>query len=218
MPDNAHLNRFANNVLDVKTRLEGRGLRCHLLFPGSCLANVDRIDTPDDEVRFRAHELSSEKKIFPLEDTVPPGDLISVIEARMAKWKKHFPAFLIRKMGAPVVEVTDLKRRLKLDFPAGAVTETDEAPLLHVHSQPLRFAFAEPFGIQTLGVSGRYRMERLTPQWRMVRIVSSLHNAGISLTARGILSLDFLRWVWSRRGNLAGNVVQQYRRFFASEP
>src|SRR5438067_7915692 len=91
-PDNTHLNRYANNVLDVKARLRGVGLRCHLLFPGSSLADVDNIDTPDDEARFRAHELSAEKKIFPLENTIPAGELTRAIEARMATWKRHFPA------------------------------------------------------------------------------------------------------------------------------
>lgn len=215
-PDNAHLNQYLNKVVDVKRRLQDRKLRCHLLFPGSSLADVDHINTEDDEARFTSHEQSAEKTMFPLEPAVPAAELISVIEDRIARWKMHFPSFLIGKMGTVVVWVPDLDRRLKVNFPAGTATETDEPALMQIHSQPLKFAFAEPFGIQTLGVSGRYRLERLTHQWRTVRIVSSLHNAGISLTARGLLSSSFLRWAWSRRSNVLGNVAQQYHRFFAS--
>lgn len=215
-PDNAHLNRYVNKVVDVKRLLSSRNLRCHLLFPGSSLPDVDHIDTPDDEDRFNAHEQMAERKIYPLEDTIPVAELIPVIEARIAKWKANFPGLLIRRMGTVVVRVTDLERSLKLNFAAGTVTKTDEPALIHVNSQPLKFAFEAPFGVQTLGVSGRYRLERRTPQWRTVRIVSSLHNAGISLTARGLFSSSFLTWAWSRRSNIVGNAAQQYRRFFGS--
>jgi len=213
MPDNFFINQYANSVLEVKSRLKQADIRCHLLFPGSEISDSEPVSKQDDEIKFIEFYKNRSLQLFQLEPSVSLDTIKLTIEARMLKWRSSYPSLMIKRLGRIVIHVSDLNRNVKLDFVACRVTETADNALMTVNSQPLFFAFSEPFGIQTLGVSGRYRLESITPQWKAVRIVSSLHNAGIALTVRGLSSPDFLSWVWSRRSNVWGNVIQQFQRF-----
>ena len=89
-----------------------------------------------------------------------------------------------------------------------------------INSQPLHFAFSTPFGLQSLGVSGRYRfasqIKEVPMQWKLVRIVSSLANADLFLGWRTFYDGNMVKWAWSRRRGLLGQITQQSKRFLNS--
>lgn len=89
---------------------------------------------------------------------------------------------------------------------------------MEINSQPLYYAFKMPFGIQTLGVSGRYRFNNKylsTPKnWKLIRIITSLDNANVNLNIISIFSKPLLKWLWIRRKGLLGQIKQQFLRFF----
>ena len=82
-----------------------------------------------------------------------------------------------------------------------------------VNSQPFYFAFKFPFGIQTLGVSGRYHIINQINSWKYVRIISSLANQNIYFSFRGILNFRNIKWVWDRKTGLYDQIKQQFDRF-----
>jgi hypothetical protein len=72
-----------------------------------------------------------------------------------------------------------------------------------VNSQPLEFTFAQPFGLQTLGVSARLRLRRSSRNWTLHRILFSLNNAEIYLRPRYLFTRRNLKFIRSRlRGGL----------------
>jgi len=212
-PDNERLNSNANTALDARAALERRGLRCHLMFPGSARA-LDEIAAGEGDVEaFERFYAERRLAIDPPDPAVPLEALESAFRRTLAGWRSKFPEMLVDRIGAIPVRVLDHDRDYLMDFRAGTFTATQVDPVLLINSQPLHFAFSTPFGIQTLGVSGRYRMIHVPAAWKLVRILSSLYNAELYLRPRYLLSRRNIAWAWRRRDGLAGTLVQQAARF-----
>lgn len=216
MPDNWHMNRYSNSVLDVKRALCARGIDCRLVFPGRTLEiGRGQPHGVDDEHEYRRYYEADAPHRFELEAPVGTPQLTSAIETMLRHWAERYPRWLLQKIGTVKVRVLDLDESFVIDVPnCKAVGASAGDELLFINSQPLHFAFSQPFGIQTLGVSGRYSLSALSKQWKLLRIVSSLYNAEIYLQWKDLFSRQFVRWVWSRKSTLAANALQQYRRFF----
>jgi UDP-MurNAc hydroxylase len=213
-PDNYFLNDFVNKVTDVKAEFTKNNLRCHLLFPGSALALNPSDQLPDDTAKFERFYTTRTLVADDLEPPIPLAEIGTAFATKVRHWRSRYPRFLIKKMGSLEIRIEDLNRFITLDFEHGKITEsTGTNVFMTVNSQPLYFAFSQPFGVQTLGVSGRYKLEFLDHRWKVVRVVSSLDNAEIYLTPEQLLSTKLMRWVWSRRTNLQENIIQQIRRF-----
>ena len=88
---------------------------------------------------------------------------------------------------------------------------------IELNSQPLKHAFKLPFGVQTLGVSGRYRFNKkytdVPKTWKIFRILTSLENAEIYISFKSIFSLSIWKWAWLRKRGLLNQVKQQLNRF-----
>ena len=65
-------------------------------------------------------------------------------------------------------------------YPGDLVGDPDsnfDSWYIRINSQPLFFAFSNSFGIQTLGVSGRYQLvgaQSVPASWRLIRILSEI--------------------------------------------
>jgi UDP-MurNAc hydroxylase len=214
--DNNHLNEFATTCLDVTQVLHQKGFDTHLLFPGNAL-DLDEQSMVDDEQRFVEFYGKQTPVAEPVEEPVDTAMLQSTIRERVAKWQAKYPSLLFRRMGEIVFYVRDLDTILVVNFKLNTVRVDDTRTAdIEMNSQPLFFTFKFDFGVQTLGVSGRYKInhpEAVMPRWKVVRIVSSLYNAELFLTWSGLINRTMLRWVWQRKSNLLADVGQQVRRF-----
>ena len=79
------------------------------------------------------------------------------------------------------------------------------------------FAFKYDFGIQTLGVSGRYQInpeDNSYNQWKYIRIISSLYNADIYVHKTLKDNFKIIAWAYDRRNNIIQNITQQLKRFY----
>ena len=166
-----------------------------------------------DVGQFRRFYATWPRPIEPLEKPVPLEKIAAAFQKTVVAWHKAFPSMLVNRIGIVVARCTDHDTTYALDFRHGTVAPSSEEPLLDINSQPLWFAFSLPFGVQTLGVSGRYRLARLTTQWKLVRVISSLFNAEIYLRPRQLFSRNFLRWIIARRAGLLATLRQQLVRF-----
>lgn len=212
-PDNSHLNDYANSALDVQRTFAEKGLACHLMYPGSEREVSDLQSSPGDVEQFQHFYAAWPRPIDPLEKPVPLETIAAAFHKTVAAWHKAFPSMLVNRIGTVVARCTDHGTTYALDFRHGTVAASSEEPLLDINSQPLWFAFSLPFGVQTLGVSGRYRLARLTTQWKLVRVLSSLFNAEIYLRPRQLFSRNLLRWIIARRAGLLATLRQQLVRF-----
>ena len=86
-----------------------------------------------------------------------------------------------------------------------------------INLQPIHFAFVNSFGIQTLGVSGRYKFEgfkKVPKIWRLIRILSSLENNETPLRFRTLLKLEIYKLIIDRKDTLPKQIIQQIKRYF----
>ena len=98
-------------------------------------------------------------------------------------------------------------------YPGDLVGDPDnfDSWYIRINSQPLFFAFSNSFGIQTLGVSGRYQLvgaQSVPASWRLIRILSSLDNNKTPFRLSTLVSRDFYKFI-SDRGVLAARQVRQ---------
>ena len=214
--DNDHLNGFANTCLDTKAALTDNGITTHLLFPGNAIDLQER-PLVDDEKHFLKFYEQQPPDPHPVESPIDIATLRRTISDRITKWQEKYPSVLFRKIGSIAFAIEDLSTTLNVNFKLNTTTiEEKRVADIQINSQPLFFAFAFDFGVQTLGVSGRYRVNHpadVMPRWKFVRIVSSLYNAELYLTWSGLLRPALLRWLWQRRSNVLSNVSQQVTRF-----
>lgn len=230
--DNLFLNDYRNTVERVDDFFGQRGLALLPLKPGGVGLTIRKTN---DSLAID-HELPSSegRQFFESLTEVPPesvsadpaaspvllDDLREAFEQRTASWRSHTHRFIYAKTGNINAWLPDLGEGLLLDFAncqlrSAPHISRDNAEMI-VGSQPLHFAFRFPFGVQTLGVSGRYVFPRGIPgNWPWVRTISSLHNADVHLSARSMLRPATLAWIWQRRVGLVGQISQQFRRFGA---
>ena len=206
--DNAALNRFINTPLDVAQRFARERLALTVLAPGERWI----VGLPHDNTRALGHYASAYADIgreLPAPaPTVPWGKLIAAFHEQQARLRAIHGPLGLRLLRSFTVRVPDLDRTVSFDFSAATALETPDAPPhLVIASQPLHFMFAHPFGLQTLGVSGRYRLFGGERNWLMHRILFSAMNAGVGLAPRQLVNGRQLGWLTGRGLDLAGQLA-----------
>lgn len=218
-PDNAHLNAFHNTALQAVEHLEASACHARLLRPTSAPMNFDEIKGSDDRAWYRDWYESADQPLTPIE-SVTFHTCQQAFAQRSTAWKSRTNRLVFSRLSPVSVWIDDLQHAAVLDFARCELTSepglTADSCELVINSQPLWFTFATPFGLQTLGVSGRYRFNRYPPSWRWVRLISSLSNADIHLGLRSLLRPQFLRMVASRAASLPGQLRQQAARVTSS--
>jgi hypothetical protein len=227
--DNIFINDYSNTVFEVKEvfsrndlnvcvqAVGGGGLRW--LKPDAAPVNSHEINAEGEEFYLKHASPETDVHDYPV---IPEAVVAGVIESRLREWYRVTNPFIwkLLNLGEISFEVVDWGGQVfKCDFggrkffKAPAVVEAD----IRIASQPLFQSFKLPFGIQTLGVSGRYvfseKFNDVPGNWKKIRILSSLYNAGIYLSLFSFFSPGTLKWIWSRRSGLMSQVVQQVRRF-----
>ncbi len=223
-PDNEALNEHLNSALDAKEFLESAGLGCTLQAPQAGAVPLARLfdrdadrDADRNAEARRADVPATHGRALEQLTSTELASCQAAFADRTARWRSRTVRPVYRRLGTITAHIADLGVCAVLDFQRCELRRDDgRAPSecdLQVNSQPLYQAFSTPFGIQTLGVSGRYRFTHDVPQWKLVRIISSLANADLYLGPRSALSPTTLRWVWARRRGLLAQIRQQIVRF-----
>lgn len=229
--DNEYMNQFANSVFDARKHFVKND--CELVLQavgGNGIEWLDISKNPSNvvEVNQEGERYFSAPTARPKDNhrylTVSKPELKEVVEYRIAAWRRVSIKGLFKYIALEPVhfKIGDWNDEIwAVDFVNGSFTPSKETDFdIETSSQPLFQAFKLPFGIQTLGVSGRYQFDsrytKVPAKWKKIRILSSLYNAEIYLHPNTFMSLAFLGWVWERREGLVSQVWQQFRRFFSS--
>ena len=138
-------------------------------------------------------------------DTVPLEQIEKAFHERAADLLEKFPRLLLTWLRPVIVRLSDLDKTVRFSVANQSFEVIDDPtpPDLEMNSQPLAFGFQTPFGVQTLGVSARFRVLRNERNWRLHRIVFALNNAELYLHPKYLFTLRNMRYVTSRlRGSL----------------
>lgn len=232
-PDNSAFNAYRNTIFDAQRSFDLEGLKLLPLKPqgtsliwdikNSSLSNGDTVS--QESVDFYRNHYKTENLEADKEDELIEFEVIKqAVEDRIRFWQLRTSSFIIKKMGRLDFWLEDLDLGIRINFSKVSVEKIAASPeTVHIiiNSQPLYFAFSVPFGFQSLGVSGRYRfashIKEVPRQWKFVRIISSLANADLFLGWRMVYDTKMIKWMWSRRKGLLGQIKQQFKRFLDSE-
>lgn len=228
--DNMYMNDYANSVFDVKKLFQKNNLQIILqAYDGKYLEwnDVSKVPSNALEVDLEGKLFFTNKVPTKIEDIhdyqiITKDEVKKAIKERLETWQEKTNKIVWKffKFEPIFFKVTDWENQIwKLDLNKNLffkIHNTDEFDI-SIASQPLWQAFKMPFGIQTLGVSGRYKFSKninfVPKKWKKIRILSSLYNAEIYLSILGIFSRQMITWVWKRRQGLVSQIFQQVRRF-----
>ena len=221
-PDNAFLNDYHNSLRDVYLEFQKQSLNCFCLEPPTDYISVDQILSLGSSPPCESLATPS---MLPLEAPVDFDEIVDVINKRL-KLVLSFSNSILFKISRPSfldVHVLDIERFLRIDFSRGRAFEIpatveNEAYML-VNSQPLFYAFSNSFGLQTLGVSGRYvfvNVESVPLAWKFYRIITSLHNNKTPLRFSSLANPFVWQSFCSRWETIGLQIRCQFSRFFGS--
>lgn len=203
--DNAYVNRYANTPRDVWTRGREQQQDVVVLYNGETYDVGADHDSSHSLARWDT--IYRELEQLPIEPvaTAPLSQIEAAFRERSTELREKFPRWMLNRLRPVVVRLPDLEKTVRFSVAAASFDVIDDTvpPDLEVNSQPLAFCFQTPFGVQTLGVSARYRVLQNDRNWRWHRIVFALNNAELYLRPKYLFTPRNLRFLRSRwRGSL----------------
>ncbi len=184
--DNQHLNQFANTPRKVYEEFRAHGQALAVLYPGDTFDSSVTHDSGPALARFEADYRTLPQQPIDTAATIPAEDLREAFAKLVTRLQDRYPSWVLNRLKPVTVDVPDIGVGIRFRFATGAFEvgpRNPEADLI-VNSQPLLFAFSYPFGVQTLGVSGRFFVQNNFANWRRHRILMSMYNAEIYLRPR----------------------------------
>ena len=210
--DNKYVNKFANSARDAAEYLSRHGQRTAILYPGDAYEVGADYDSYDALARFDQLPGIDERTYDSIESKTM-AEVVAAYDALAAQMRDKYSMILLRTLGPVTIRIPDLGKTVALRLAKGSLVEVENAtePDLVVNSQPLWFGFKFPFGIQTLGVSARFRLLRNFTNWKFHRILFSLNNGGVYLRPRYLLTNEMLAYARTRLGGGLRQSIHYYR-------
>jgi hypothetical protein len=204
--DNKYVNPFANTVNDAYSYLSQQGQTAAVLYPGDSYEVGAAYDSSPALQRYSSLPKWDELPYDPIE-TKPLSEIFAAYTAMADQIRERYPRALLWMLRPVTIRIPDLDKTVEFSLASGRIAEIQESyqPDLSINSQPLWFGFKFPFGIQTLGVSARFRLLQNFRNWKMHRILFSLNNGGVYLKPKYVFTTDFMNYVRTR---LAGGMTQ----------
>jgi hypothetical protein len=187
-----------------------------VLYPGDVFDDGAPYDSTEALKRYGQLHASSERLVYDPPARVDFPELSQAFTKLCNGLHQRYPSSLLRLLRPLVVRIPDLQKTVLLSIGRGSLTETDPHAVadLTVGSQALHFSFANPYGFQTLGVSGRLQLRADSMNWRMHHLLFVLNNAEISLKPQYFFTrktIGFLRERSSGGLNLLSYVGSRMR-------
>jgi len=204
MNDNKFINDYANTPQDVYNYFKENNLRCEVLSINEKL-DLNNLNAHNSEKSIEKlmsfYNKKNELKYY-------DSEKISAVEIQKAFIERHhqmkpkFASFFLKKMKPIKFYIKDIDTYIVASLGSGEFKNFDPIKKndfdIEINSQPLFFAFKFPWGIQTLGVSGRYFIKNNFNNWKWYRILTSLNNAEIYLTPKHFFTMNNLKYFGSR--------------------
>jgi UDP-MurNAc hydroxylase len=210
--DNKYVNYFANTARDAADFLGRHGQRAVVLYPGDSYEVGANHDSSEALARFDNLPSIDERSYDPIESKTMK-EIVAAYDSLAAHIRDKYSMLLLRMLRPVTIRIQDLDKTVVLRLAKGSLEEIDNStePDLVINSQPLWFGFKFPFGIQTLGVSARFRLLCNFTNWKFHRILFSLNNGGVYLRPRYLLTNEMLGYIRTRLGGGLRQSIHYYR-------
>ncbi len=210
--DNKYVNNFANSARHADGFLRRRGQRAAVLYPGETYEVGAEHDSSGALARF--DQLPSvEERAYDPGESKTMAEVVAAYDALAANVREKYSMLLLWILRPVTIRMPDLDKTVTFRLATGSLKEIDNStePDLVINSQPLWFGFKFPFGIQTLGVSARFKLLRNFNNWKLHRILFSLNNGGVYLRPKYLLTPEMLAYIRTRLGGGLRQSIHYYR-------
>jgi len=198
--DNRHINDSANRISDVYRHFNENGLETAILYPGDQYIGGEPWNSQAALEHFEKDSKQEEQRQYSEPVIVRLEEIASALKKTSERLHDRYTALVVRRLKPVMAFLPDLNKTIRFSVANGKLEEVasgTEADIT-VNSQPLLFAFSSSFGIQTLGVSGRYFIHRNHTNWRRHRILFAMDNAEIFLRPKYLFSRKNIRFLIER--------------------
>ena len=210
--DNKYINAFANTARDTYDYLRRKGRNAVVLFPGDVYEVGTQFDSTESLKRY--DDLPDfEHRSYDALEHKPFTEVVAAYDLMALQIRQRYPLTMLWALRPVTVRILDLDKTVRFRLARGSLDEVPntEEPDLVVNSQPLWFSFKFPFGVQTLGVSGRFSLLRNYTNWKFHRILFALNNGGIYLRPSLFLTRDILGYCLTRMTGGLKQSIHYYR-------
>ncbi|MFK8058905.1 MAG: MBL fold metallo-hydrolase [Polaribacter sp.] len=204
MNDNKFINDYANTPEDVYDYFIKNDLRCEVLSINETL-NLNKLNAHSSKKSLNKlmsfYNNKSELNYYDSEK-IGTDEIKKAFIERHIQMKSKFANIFLKKMKPIKFYIKDIDSYIKASLGNGVfknynpINKNDYD--IEINSQPLFFAFKFTWGLQTLGVSGRYFIKNKFNIWKWYRILTSLNNAEIYLMPKYFFTINNLRYFSSR--------------------
>jgi UDP-MurNAc hydroxylase len=208
--ESKYINEFHNTPRSVFERFRKGDKRVAVLYPG----DTDELDRPYDSTSAlkKYERIYAERASLPYDE--PHRVEIDQIAYAFLRLVDHlhdrYPAIVLAALKPVTVKVTDVGTSVVFSIPGRSfrMVPGHAEPDMLVSSQALYFSFANPYGFQTLGISGRLRIPRDSANLRLHRLLFSLDNAEVYLLPRFLFTREIMKFL--RRRSFGGLNLIEY--------
>lgn len=198
--DNKFINDYANTPQSVADKFDKEGLACRILFPEESYDSNDSEYSNSSSLEKYRQLYNEGKRVIDVPPVIDIEKIRAAVDIRSKQLKAKFPKIALKKLKTLRFRVPDLNAVLAINLFYGTLNIENPASDfdLEIYSQPLFHAFDTLWGIQTIGVGGRYKVKNNGKVWKWYRIISSLNNAEMYLKFKYIFTLNNYNFIRSR--------------------
>ncbi len=210
--DNKYVNNFVNSARDASGYLKRHGQNAAVLYPGDTFEIGAAHDSSHALAQFDQLPAVDERTYDPIQSK-PMTEIVAAYTSLGAQMRDKYSMVLLGMLRPVTIRIPDLDTTVTFRLATGSLEEIDSStrPDLVINSQPLWFAFKFPFGMQTLGVSARFKLLRNFNNWKFNRILFTLNNVGVYLRPKYLLTAEMLDYARTRLGGGLRQSIHYYR-------
>jgi UDP-MurNAc hydroxylase len=214
--DNRYINDYANTPQQVYDRFEESGLSVAVLSLGDVYDTESTTDWDSAPalVGYKEAKQTLSSFEFDTPEIIPLDQIKEAFDSIRADLCDRYPALILNRLKPVTVRIPDLDKTVRFSISDGRfleVPESEQADLI-VNSQPFFFALSVPFGVQTLGVSARFRIcqQGDANNWSRHRLLFGLNNAEFYLRPKYLFTPANLKYIWARRRGFLSQVATRF--------
>jgi UDP-MurNAc hydroxylase len=205
--ENSFMNSVVNSVQDVAKIVSDDTLL--VMYPGdSWTVGTDHRPTTARALeRYRGDAEALTEQELMLHDPHSFEQVLEAANERILDFQKSYHRRVLKYVPPVTFYLTDLQRAFKVDLLSGATMLNATETECHVclSSQAAHYTFKMRFGLPTLGVSGRYRLNAPETPFRKLKKLGSAYSSGFYTKRLPKFGLKprLLEFAWRRRRDFA---------------
>ena len=217
MNDNKFINEYANTPYDIYKIPQSKKFNCKVLDFNEVL-DLNNLKDHDSKKSLKTlmESYSDLNKLdYSDSEQIEISKIKNAVSQRHDQMKSKFSSYFLKKLKKLKFYIIDLDEFVIISIANNTFEKytplNSEDYDIKLNSQPLWFAFNFTWGLQTLGVSGRYFIKTNHETWRWYRILTSLNNAEVYLSIKYLFNQKNIKYFYDRSSNLIGQLKHKLK-------